>query len=162
MTCDAAQRRISRAADGSVMDADFWRHLERCSVCSTILEDHATVSYLLTTCAPRPVPPGFSRRVRLRIALRTSLLEWTDWKSWTLRLAPLAAGLAVAAIVWLWPAAPRSLEAVMRNWTDVRGQTPVTALFWHDVPDDVLLQAVLDGRPEASMRHYYTQDRYDQ
>jgi hypothetical protein len=162
MTCDEAQRRIPRAADGAVMDADFSRHLDACDVCSGILEEHATVSYMLTTCAPRPAPPGFASRVRGRIEARASLLEWTDWKTWTLRLAPLAAGLAVGAALWMAPAPQWSLWRLMDEWTDVRGRAPVTALFWHDVPDDVLLQAVLDGRPEAAMRHYYVQDRHDQ
>jgi hypothetical protein len=160
MTCDDARRRFARAADGAVMDREFWRHLECCAGCSTMLEDHATVSYLLTTFVPRPVPGDFSRRVRRRLESRASLLEWTDWKAWTLRLTPLAAGLVLIAILWLGPQPAGNLETMMHQWTEVRGQMPVTALFWHDVPDDVLLQAVLDGRPEAAMRHY-TQGRHD-
>jgi hypothetical protein len=162
MTCNEAQRRIPRAADGSGMDADFWRHLDTCDSCSGMLEEHATVSYMLTTCAPRPAPSGFASGVRGRIEARASFLEWTDWKAWTLRLAPLAGGLALAAALWMAPTPRWSLWHLMDEWTGVRGRAPVTALFWHDAPDDVLLQAVLDGRSEAAMRHYYAQEDADE
>jgi hypothetical protein len=161
MTCDEARRRVARATDGSAAEAEFWHHLNGCVVCSTTLEEQTTVSYLLQDLAAVCVPPDFSTRVRARIADRASLLAWTDWKSWTLRLAPLAVGLLLIAGTEIGRAPSRDFDSLIEQWLAVRGHLPATALFWHDAPDEILLEAVIDGRPEAAMRNYYVQGPHD-
>jgi hypothetical protein len=161
VTCDEAQLRIACAVDGTPGEAALLDHTRECDACKATLEDHATIRYLLNDFAYDPQPALFSRRVRARIERRASLLGWADWKSWTLRLAPAAVGLVVFAGLWLHRIQPAALETVMEQWMGVRGQTPAIGLFWHDAPQDVLLEAVLEGRPDAAMRSYYIEGIHD-
>ena len=161
MTCDDARSRMARAAEGPAEDADVLGHVEHCNGCRAMLEDHMTVRYLLSTHAVDAVAPGFAGRVRARIAPRASPFGWTDWKSWTLRLAPVAVGLAVVALVRLQRVPVPSLEAVMEHWMTGRRHVPVIGLFWHDAPQGVLLEAVLEGQPDVAMRSYFTEGQDD-
>jgi len=150
-----------RAAEGPPEDVDLLRHVAQCDACRAMLEDQKAVRYLLSTFALDPVAPGFARRVRARIGHRASPFEWTDWKSWTLRLAPLAVGLAVVAVLRFQRVPGPSLEAVMEQWMTDRGHVPVIGLFWHDAPQGVLLEAVLEGHPDVAMRSYFIEGKDD-
>lgn len=163
MNCQKARASIARAAEGVVTDADFRRHIADCESCRAILEDQVTVRYLLSALPAETVPVDFATHVTARLEPRALLLDWTDWKSWTLRLAPLAAGLAVIAAIWSArpPTTSHSLESVMETWLAVRGQIPATGLFWHDAPHDSLLEAVLDGEPDSAMDTYYSEGPND-
>ena len=89
-----------------------------------------------------------------RIEHPACLLERMDWKPWTLRLAPVAAGLLLFARLSVQQTPAFSLETLMDHWMDVRGQVPATGLFWRGAPDEILFEAVLDGHPEAAMGDY--------
>jgi hypothetical protein len=161
VTCDQAQLHLTCAVDGPPGESALLDHARQCDVCKAVLEEHATIRYLLSDFTDDPLPPAFSRRVRSRIERRASPLGWTDWKSWTLRLAPAAVGLVVFAGLWFHRMQPAALETMMEQWMGVQEQTPAIGLFWHDAPREVLLEAVLEGRPDAAMRSYYIEGTHD-
>ena len=154
MTCNEAQRWISCVAGATQGDAELRQHLRTCRVCSSTFEEQATISYVLRTDSGVRVPSDFATRVLARIEHPACLLEWMDLKPWTLRLAPVAAGLLLFARLWVQHTPAFSLETLMDHWMDVRGQVPATGLFWRGAPDEILFEAVLDGHPEAAMGYY--------
>ena len=102
MRCDRTAPLLASLADGmldgerrAMLDA----HLAVCGVCRTSLGDQIAVRAWLTTTPDAPVPDGFRDRVRARIEKDDGVFGVTDFRLWTLRLAPLAAILALAA--WL-------------------------------------------------------------
>ena len=130
MTCHEALRRSSRAAGATRGDAELRQHLRTCRVCSSTFEEQATISYVLRTDSGVRVPSDFATRVLARIEHPACLLERMDWKPWTLRLAPVAAGLLLFARLSVQQTPAFSLETLMDHWMDVRGQVPATGLFW--------------------------------
>jgi hypothetical protein len=154
MTCDEAQPRISRAAGVTPGDAELRQHLRTCRVCSSTFEEQATISYVLRNDSGVRVPSDFATRVLARIEHPASLREWMDLKPWTLRLAPVAAGLLLFARLWAQSAPAFSLEILMDHWMDVRGQVPAVGRFWRGASAEILFEAVLDGHPAAAMGYY--------
>src|SRR5438105_15703377 len=63
-------------------------------------DDQAQVARLLASMPPQEVPADFVARVNARIDETAGWFGLADFRVWTLRLAPLAAGLALIAVLW--------------------------------------------------------------
>ena len=101
-------------------------------------EDQTRVAAILSSMPPADVPADFAARVNARIDETSGLFGLADFRAWTLRLAPLAAGLALIAL--LWPATPGRSSAV----TPATSFSPTSVTDWQqDVSADALLAAAL-------------------
>lgn len=155
-TCEDVRGALPRLADGShdgPARADLQAHLAECVGCREAFEAQRQVSLALRA-RPDSVPRrDFAAAVRAR--LDAGWVGMADWRQWTLRLAPVAAALAIAA--WLLGApASRTAAPTLDDWARAAAGTDSTArLIWDgEVTSDALLAGMLDGStvpaPEAN------------
>jgi anti-sigma factor RsiW len=136
--CERFVGLIVRSADGTLAPGargELDAHVASCAECRRALQEQRTVSRLLADVPPDAAPPGFAARVRARVAPpQPSVFDLLNWRAWTLRLAPLAALLALLA--WYpssWtlasPAATRQpIAAVVDDWAGTQAQVAGGAL----------------------------------
>lgn len=137
MTCQQAEPLLARAADG-MLDAErgaaLALHLDACADCRDALETQRAVREALAARPRAPAPLGFATRVmaslpdtsrrswarqaRREAAAAAGWLEALNWRSWTLRLAPLAGALFVGASLGLGPST-EAAEAGTLEYPDV-------------------------------------------
>lgn len=175
MTCEQAEPLLARAADGTLDPrrlATLAGHLETCPDCRAALETQRAVRAAVAARTDRPPSPGFTARVLAALPERqpaAAALGWLDalnWRAWTLRLAPVAGALFVAAALGAGPSAEANTEGAVdfaelaAAWAADDGGSEadrasdpgieaVTAL-WQDeseVTDDVLIE-LLAASPE--------------
>ena len=92
---------------------------------------------------PPDVPADFVSRVNARIDETAGWFGLADFRLWTLRLAPMAAGLALIAL--LWPAPTSSTVTTPPEAAAPSARfSPASASDWQqDVSADALLDAAL-------------------
>jgi hypothetical protein len=159
MTCDHAHRLIARAADDpSFGDAALDAHLAACEACRVSLDNQRAVSaWLQARPADRP-SAGFAARVAARLDdldADEGMLGLANWRAWGSGLAPLAAGLVLAAWLGVGVEAendpPVSAES-FASWTHATADDDRAAAFLQPgATRDLLLETVLTGAlpPEA-------------
>ena len=165
MSCEEWQPLLVRAADdrpGTLEPRDAARlaaHLDRCDDCRALLAEQQAVRRALAARPAAPAPAGLAARV---LAELDSASHWTEllaWRTWTWRLAPVAAGLlAVAFLVGrgaVAPGAPASVPELAAAWvvgeTDA-GDLPAFALLGQEgVDGDRLLEALLSTEPDEPL-----------
>ena len=105
-------------------------------------DDQIRVATLLASIPPPDVPADFVARVNARIDETSGWFGLADFRVWTLRLAPIAAGLA---LVVLWPAAATTTSSASTSTvTPAADFSPASATDWQqDVSADALLAAAL-------------------
>ena len=104
--CGDKHRMLARLADGSGADAptaedqaELDAHLAECAACRSALDEQRLVANVLRS-RPALVPSAaFSRRLASRLDEASGWLGILDWRTWTFRLAPVAAALAIAALL---------------------------------------------------------------
>jgi hypothetical protein len=74
-------------------------HAASCAGCRRALDEQVAVKRMLADLPPATVSRGFAARVRERLEPRPWWMPAGNWRLWTLRLAPVAALLAILA--WL-------------------------------------------------------------
>jgi anti-sigma factor RsiW len=139
---------ILGAVDGTLDEAGLARlseHVERCSDCREGLAAQRSVRVALAGVGFAPVSPGFALRVRELIAPKPSWLDLTNWRAWTLRLAPVAVLLCLLA--W-WPssrdtASAAPLSSVVRSWA--AGTASETAILVDPAADASSLMSAALG-----------------
>jgi len=151
MTCDQAAPLLAASADG-VLDGErrttLDGHLAGCPECRAALADQMAVRAWLARTPDVTVPPDFRERVNARIDGGDGLLGVADFRAWTLRLAPFAVLLALAA--WLGVgASPSSTSTPATPSVAAAGAfVPSSAADWQrNVSGNALLEAAL--RPAA-------------
>lgn len=102
MTCDKSIKLIASAIEGRVAPIELdtlMTHLTRCPACSIEAEAQATVKRLLATRPEEALPEGFALRLAARLDAEAPLgaPQRIDWRKWTVRLLPAAAGLVLVA-----------------------------------------------------------------
>jgi hypothetical protein len=101
------------------------------------------VAAALASAPPPEVSTGFLARVNARIDAERDAgwLALADFRTWTLRLVPAAAALALIAV--LWPATASDSAAKSATVT-TQTFTPASETDWQqDVSADALLEAAL-------------------
>lgn len=167
MTCTEATHLILARVDGCLGAGDESRldeHLRQCDACRAEAHSQAAVASVLASRPALGVSIGFANRVIERIEPAGGLLDFADWRKWTWRLSPIAAGLILAALLvparqTATPASAQAasdvnLTSVMESWAagGTSASLPVTALFWQqNVSNDSLLTAVLAASPDATI-----------
>ena len=154
MRCDEAQEMLARE-DGGRLSLDQQRalstHLVACTECQGVAHDQRMVAEILASRPDAQVSPGFADRVVSALDAQESWVLLADWRRWTLRLAPVAAGLALAAVLvpsTMIEASGPQLEQVTETLAlgDREGETTMASLFWQpDVDPDTLLVVAVTG-----------------
>lgn len=148
MTCDSAAPLLAASADGVLDDdrrAPLHAHLAGCAACRAALADQVAVRAWLAQTPEVAVPADFRDRVNARIDDGEGLLGVADFRAWTLRLAPLAALLALAAWLGLGAASSPAASATSAP----AAFAPSRAADWQrTVSGNALLEAAL--RPAGS------------
>jgi len=128
--CEPFVSLILRSADGTLAPearAMLDAHLASCADCRAALGDQSAVSRVLGEIVLASAPRDFAARVRARVAPQPSVFDLLNWRAWTLRLAPIAALLALLA--W-YPtmnasdadSARQTLPAVVDDWAGTQAQ----------------------------------------
>jgi anti-sigma factor RsiW len=127
--CERFVPLILRSADGTLAPerrAELEAHVASCAECRAALGDQSAVRRLLREMDLAPAPRDFAARVRARVAPQPGVFDLLNWRAWTLRLAPVAALLALLA--W-FPVATnasddnrQTLPAVVDEWAGTQAQ----------------------------------------
>jgi hypothetical protein len=115
-----------------------------CGACRASLGDQIAVRAWLTNTPDACVPDGFRDRVRARIEKDEGVFGVADFRLWTLRLAPLAALLALAACLGLGAKPSGALTGATTVAAASTGFSPSRVVDWErTVSGDALLEAAL-------------------
>jgi anti-sigma factor RsiW len=103
-SCGESAPYIVRLSDGIETIDDATRteldaHLATCASCRADLETQRAVASVLRTRPPDRLSPAFSSRLAARLDEASGWFGIADWRAWTVRLAPVAAALALAAVL---------------------------------------------------------------
>ena len=174
MTCQQAEPLLARAADGTLAaerTRTLARHLDGCAACGDALDTQRAMRDVLAGRPEAPVPLGFATRVMANLPKRAlASAGWLDalnWRTWTLRLAPLAGALFVGAGLGLGPTSEETgameFSDLVTAWVademaDGEMQDPaavetVTRL-WQDgdeLTDDLLIDVLLAVDPRDTL-----------
>ena len=105
-------------------------------------EDQALIAAALASMPPPDVPGDFASRVNARIDETEGWFGVADFRAWTLRLAPLAAGLGLIAV--LWPDAAAGTTPSASTTAPAADFSPASPTDWQqEVSADALLAAAL-------------------
>lgn len=147
LTCADATRLIARRADGDRLNGDeaarLDGHLTGCAGCRDLLAGQRDVADLLRGRPADRVSPRFHARLAARLDAGAGLLGLADWRVWTLRLAPAAAALVLAALYTAGGAATSALT--LEEWAAINaGGGSGPALLWNaDATPDAVLGEML-------------------
>jgi predicted anti-sigma-YlaC factor YlaD len=166
MTCDDALPLMVADFEGRLDEAQpsaLREHLAVCEACRAAADAQADVAVVLASRLEEDVAPSFAARLAERLDEESGWFGLADWRALTLRLAPVAALLMLAAGVIAQRTSatsgattetmPASLSSVVE--TMAVGETdrlPVTSVLWQlDASDDSVLLAVLAAPSDATM-----------
>lgn len=156
-----SESQLLRLADGAsddppgMDDASFaaaTRHLADCAACRDAVGTQRSIHAAL---AAQPIVPvrDLSAAIRATLEAETPWLERLNWRRLTLRLAPVAAALALMAILLVETGTPAP-AAKAQTTNSPTAHTVATALFSGDVNEDQLLSLFLSARPDESLATY--------
>jgi anti-sigma factor RsiW len=146
--CEEVRGLVFEAVDGTIsadrrerLDA----HVATCDACRSALADQSLVREALSSLPLATVSAGFAARVRAAVEPAPSWLNVTNWRDWTLRLAPAAALLCLLA--W-WPGqreegSGQSLSAQLQSFATAGASETQLLLVDADADADRLLSAAL-------------------
>ena len=176
MTCEQAESLLVRAADGTLnaeRRAAVDRHVAECAECREALDAQRMTRSLLAARPDTAARPGFVTRVMANLPAQdpasgsveaaASNGDWLDllnWRVWTIRLAPVAATLLVAAAFGGGASAgtngtSETGEAIAFTdlaaaWAIEDGSNETVTRLWQNGPaaegDDLLLDVLLAGQ----------------
>ena len=156
---------LLRAAEDRLADSDeaarFAAHLRGCAACRQALADQKTARRLLAARVDASVPAGFAARVLSAVREAPRWMDLLSWRTWTYRLAPVAAalllmaGLVVRSTANQAPSATGNIEEVVDVWTYGAadgGELPAYALLGQDgISGERLLDAILSATPDETL-----------
>ena len=174
MRCEQAESLLARAADGLLdadRQADVDRHIALCAACREALDAQRSARALLAARHDAALRPGFTTRVMANLPAQdpagavddaagtaSDWLELLNWRAWTIRLAPLAATLMVAAALGVGtatngtdePAEAIAFTDLAAAWAIEDGTTEAVTRLWQNDAgaegDDLLLDLLLAGQ----------------
>lgn len=171
LSCEQLAPYLVRLSDGpetiagSIDEATLARleaHLASCATCRDALETQRAVASVLRTRPADRVSPGFSNRLAVRLDEASGWFGIADWRAWTLRLAPVAAALALATVLGAdVPAIPGAGEGggdaqSMRPATieefavGIAEAAAIDPLLWpSDVTADAVVESMVTGELPA-------------
>ena len=106
MQCHEVASFLARRADdaetlGASVRAEVDQHVAACAACRAELDAQRAVAVLLRARPADRLSPQFAARLSSRLDDAAGWFGIADWRVWTLRLAPVAAALALATYLGL-------------------------------------------------------------
>jgi anti-sigma factor RsiW len=155
MTCADVAPLLAAEGDGS-LDASrrdqLDAHLAACGACRRALEEQTSVAALLAQTLPADVGGELLARVNARIDREETVFGFVNYRAWTLRLAPVALALVLAALFAAGAQTPPT-AATPAPAGAAQTFTPASLADWErDVSANALLEAALPvfaGGPDA-------------
>ncbi len=115
-------------------------------------DDQDLVAAILASTPPPVVRGDFVARVNVRIDETAGWLGLADFRLWTLRLAPAAVALALAALFWSTPSSTTSVVTTSPS-SPASSFSPSSSNDWQtDVSGDAMIDAALSPRGGADVR----------
>jgi anti-sigma factor RsiW len=159
MLCNDAAKFIARLADDPESDdpesldaqtrARVDGHLEHCASCRAALETQRAVSAWLRMRPADRLSPQFASRLAARLDDASGWFGIADWQAWTLRLAPVAAALALAT--YLGIGVSTQAPATLEEWTLGSTDSSSESLLWESgVSPESVMETMLTGEIPAS------------
>jgi hypothetical protein len=157
MTCKEAASFIARFADAvdsldETTRATIDAHVQACASCRAALETQRVVAAWLRSRPSDGLSPEFSARLAERLDAVSGWFGIADWRVWTLRLAPVAAALALAILLGSESTAQSTIT--VEDWTiedvDIDTSSPVSLLSRPDLTPESLMETMLTGEPPSS------------
>ena len=147
MKCADAVTFIARFADAAdSLDqrtrADLTAHLEQCASCRSALETQRVVAAWLRTRPADHVSPDFAARLAARLDDVSGWFGLADWRGWTLRLAPLAAVLALAIVL---SETSSSASVTLEEWAVGDASSTASLVYQGGVTSESLIETMLIG-----------------
>jgi anti-sigma factor RsiW len=139
---------LVRAADDSLDASGRARldaHMLTCETCRYALDSQRTAHVLLANAFDVDAPLGFTSRVVAHLEPGRSWLDRFDFRRWTWRVSPLAAGLMLAAgivasggqttsaspAIFVVNAADTGVEPTAVRLSDAVGETDLVSRMWY-------------------------------
>jgi anti-sigma factor RsiW len=150
---DMASFIARRADDPEALDRDtraaIDAHLETCASCRADFETQSAVAAWLRTRPADPLSREFEARLASRLDEASGWFGIADWRTWTLRLAPVAAALAVATYLGLGSPAPSA--TTLEDWTLGAPESSTASVLWEsDVSPESVMESMLTGERPAT------------
>lgn len=133
---------VVRAADDALDEAERTRldaHLAVCLTCRDALDAQRSVHHLVADAYVVEPPLGFSTRVLAHVDVKTHWFDRLDFRRWTLRVGPVAAGLLLAAglaVLTEQPSAASTDQSTV-PWADVMNDSDLVTMVWEAATNDV-------------------------
>lgn len=136
--CDDYVSLLVRAADDS-LDPDgrarLDEHLPTCEACRAALETQQLAHVMLSDAFEVDPPLGFTTRVVAHIEPRTGWLDRLDFRRWTWRISPVAAGLILVAWIVAAGSETTSASASIDVVSATDAGVEADAVRWSDAGD---------------------------
>ncbi|MCC7042413.1 MAG: zf-HC2 domain-containing protein [Acidobacteria bacterium] len=163
--CDDYVGLLVRAADDS-LDADgrarLDAHLPGCGACRAALDSQHIAYVALSSTFEVEPSLGFATRVVANVEPRDSWLDRLDFRRWTWRVSPIAAGLFLAAwvvtdrietasafeSVAVVNAADAGVQADAVRWSDAVDGTDLVSLTWDAEVAGTPATGILEETPQ--------------
>ncbi|HSC28390.1 MAG TPA: hypothetical protein VLD67_14010 [Vicinamibacterales bacterium] len=148
-SCDEAVRALVRAADSlePSLPAELEAHLSTCASCRETLEDQRIVSQVLRARPADTVSSLFPVRLAARLDETAGWFDLADWRAWTFRLAPIAAVLALVALLTSDTAAS---SLTLQEWTMSGADSSAELLWQPDASTESVLESMFPGEAAAT------------
>jgi hypothetical protein len=116
-------------------------------------DEQDLVTSILASMPPPDVRGDFVARLHARIDETAGWLGLADFRVWTLRLAPAAVVLALAAFFWATPSETTAAVTPSSSSSPSVVFSPSSSSDWQkDVSGDAMLDAALSPRGAANVR----------
>ena len=162
MDCDTLLPLVLQAAENrehelSAPDQErLTTHLAACAECRRAVDDQRAVRSVLTARVDAEPPSDLASRVLSQVNTGASWTELFRWRTWTLRLAPVAAALVLWAVTIGGGASESSqsvgLSDITESWAftepEIDARPAFTLLGQDDVSGGELLDAFLSAEPD--------------
>ncbi len=153
MLCTDVAKHIARLADDpDALDAQTRAtvdgHLDDCASCRAALDTQRAVSAWLKMRPADSLSPQFASRLAARLDDASGWFGIADWQAWTLRLAPVAAALALATYLGL--GASTQTPSTIEEWTFGATELSAESLLWDSgVSAESVMESMLTGELPA-------------
>ena len=153
MPCTDVAQHIARLADDpDALDAQTRAtvegHLDDCASCRAALDTQRAVSAFLKMRPADSLSPQFASRLAARLDDASGWFGIADWQAWTLRLAPVAAALALATYLGL--GASTQTPATIEEWTLEATESSAESLLWDSgISAESVMETMLTGELPA-------------
>jgi hypothetical protein len=153
MPCTDVAKHLARLADDPAsLDAQtraaVTGHLDGCGSCRAALDAQRTVSAWLKMRPADNLSPQFVSRLAARLNEASGWFGIADWQVWTLRLAPVAAALALATYLGL--GVSTETPATIEEWTFGTTDASTESLLWDaSISAESVIETMLTGELPA-------------